>query len=153
MYFVLQATANVAAVTGAKDKTSTLSGASGRRGMHLEKRAITDCAGVIAANVKIVGACSDSPTSSSLETAAKEVSAVADSLACTDDEKATLTTHVALLTAGAAKVQEAADALNKDVEVRQSVKCLKYFTHVFFRKLEELWQQNVQDGTELSGSS
>ena len=91
---------NVNALEAAKTKTGTLAGNSTGRNTVIRKRAtsVSTCGDFVSLSAKLLAAADEAPTSSLVETMAKILSAVSDSLSCSTNEKSTLTVQVTTYT-------------------------------------------------------
>merc|ERR1712123_259373 len=113
-----QAKSNADALGGAKNKTSALAGSSTGRSTVIRKRAtsVSTCSDFITLSTTLLQAASDAPTSSTVETMAKILSAVSSALSCTTTEKATLTVQTTTYTQKISKVTAAYSGLKSSVE-------------------------------------
>ena len=118
-----QTKANVDALGAAKNKTSTLAGSSTGRSTVIRKRAtsVSTCTDFVTLSATLLTIASDSPTSSTVATMAKILSAVSDSLSCSTTEKASLTTQVTTYTQTISKVSATYSGLKSSVEGKSSV--------------------------------
>ena len=114
---------NVNALGAAKNKTSKLAGTSTGRSSIIRKRAtsVSTCADFVTLSAQLLVIANDSPTSSSVETMSKILSAVSDALSCTTAEKATLTTQVTTYTSVVSKVSATYSGLKSSVEGKSSI--------------------------------
>jgi len=113
-----QTKANVDALGAAKNKTSTLAGSSSGRSTIIRKRAtsVSTCSDFVTLSTTLLTIASDSPSSSTVATMAKILSAVSDALSCTTAEKSTLTTQVTTYTQTITKVSATYSGLKSSVE-------------------------------------
>jgi len=113
-----QTKANVDALGAAKNKTSTLAGSSSGRSTIIRKRAtsVSTCSDFVTLSAKLLTIASDSPSSSTVATMAKILSAVSDALSCTTAEKSSLTTQVTTYTQTISKVSATYSGLKSSVE-------------------------------------
>jgi outer membrane biosynthesis protein TonB len=113
-----QTKANVDALGAAKNKTSTLAGSTTGRNTVIRKRAtsVSTCTDFVTLSASLLTIASDSPTSSTVATMAKILSAVSDSLTCSTTEKASLTTQVTTYTQTISKVSATYSGLKSSVE-------------------------------------
>merc|ERR1711979_155282 len=109
---------NVDALEAAKTKTGTLAGNSTGRNTVIRKRAtsVSTCGDFVSLSAKLLAAADEAPTSSLVETMAKILSAVSDSLSCSTNEKSTLTVQVTTYTQTISKVTATYEGLKSTVE-------------------------------------
>merc|ERR1711913_172838 len=109
---------NVDALDAAKTKTSTLAGSSSGRSTVIRKRAtsVSTCSDFVTLSAKLLTAADEAPTSSAVETMAKILSAVSDTLSCSTAEKSTLTVQVTTYTQTISKVTATYNGLKASVE-------------------------------------
>lgn len=109
---------NVDALEAAKTKTGTLAGNSTGRNTVIRKRAtsVSTCGDFVSLSAKLLAAADEAPTSSLVETMAKILSAVSDSLSCSTNEKSTLTVQVTTYTQTITKVTATYEGLKSSVE-------------------------------------
>merc|ERR1712025_437623 len=109
---------NVAALEAAKTKTGTLAGNSTGRNTVIRKRAtsVSTCGDFVSLSAKLLAAADEAPTSSLVETMAKILSAVSDSLSCSNAEKSTLTVQVTTYTQTISKVTATYEGLKATIE-------------------------------------
>jgi len=104
--------ANSAAVTAAKEKMSTLAGATGRR---TSRQTATSCAEVITKSTSLTLIVSQSTSSSQITVIATEISSVSSSITCSDDEKNSLTTQISSVESALARITEALEAVQEQL--------------------------------------
>ena len=109
---------NVDALEAAKTKTGTLAGNSTGRNTVIRKRAtsVSTCGDFVSLSAKLLAAADEAPTSSLVETMAKILSAVSDSLSCSTNEKSTLTVQVTTYTQTITKVTATYEGLKATIE-------------------------------------
>merc|ERR1711983_284169 len=109
---------NVNALEAAKTKTGTLAGNSTGRNTVIRKRAtsVSTCGDFVSLSAKLLAAADEAPTSSAVETMAKILSAVSDSLSCSTMEKSTLTVQVTTYTQTISKVSATYEGLKATIE-------------------------------------
>merc|ERR1711881_125661 len=109
---------NVNALEAAKTKTGTLAGNSTGRNTVIRKRAtsVSTCGDFVSLSAKLLAAADEAPTSSLVETMAKILSAVSDSLSCSTNEKSTLTVQVTTYTQTITKVTATYEGLKATIE-------------------------------------
>merc|ERR1712212_228026 len=109
---------NSDALEAAKTKTSTLAGNSTGRNTVIRKRAtsVSTCSDFVSLSAKLLTAADEAPSSSAVETMAKILSAVSDSLSCSTSEKSTLTVQVTTYTQTITKVTATYEGLKSSVE-------------------------------------
>merc|ERR1712095_216939 len=109
---------NVNALEAAKTKTGTLAGNSTGRNTVIRKRAtsVSTCGDFVSLSAKLLTAADAAPTSSTVETMAKILSAVSDALSCSTSEKSTLTVQVTTYTQTISKVTATYEGLKSSVE-------------------------------------
>merc|ERR1712168_1447167 len=109
---------NVNALEAAKTKTGTLAGNSTGRNTVIRKRAtsVSTCGDFVSLRAKLLAAADEAPTSSLVETMAKILSAVSDSLSCSTNEKSTLTVQVTTYTQTITKVTATYEGLKSTIE-------------------------------------
>merc|ERR1711881_604443 len=109
---------NVDALEAAKTKTGTLAGNSTGRNTVIRKRAtsVSTCGDFDSLSAKLLAAADEAPTSSLVETMAKILSAVSDSLSCSTNEKSTLTVQVTTYTQTITKVTATYEGLKATIE-------------------------------------
>jgi len=109
---------NAEALEKAKTKTSTLAGNSTGRNTVIRKRAtsVSTCGDFVSLSAKLLTAAEEAPSSSAVETMAKILSAVSDTLSCSTSEKSTLTVQVTTYTQTITKVTATYEGLKSSVE-------------------------------------
>merc|ERR1719250_460211 len=109
---------NADALEKAKTKTSTLAGNSTGRNTVIRKRAtsVSTCGDFVSLSAKLLTAAEEAPSSSAVETMAKILSAVSDTLSCSTSEKSTLTVQVTTYTQTITKVTATYEGLKSSVE-------------------------------------
>merc|ERR1712212_1463830 len=109
---------NADALEAAKTKTSTLAGNSTGRNTVIRKRAtsVSTCSDFVSLSAKLLTAADEAPSSSAVETIAKILSVVSDSLSCSTAEKSTLTVQVTTYTQTITKVTATYEGLKSSVE-------------------------------------
>ena len=109
---------NADALEKAKTKTSTLAGNSTGRNTVIRKRAtsVSTCGDFVSLSAKLLTAAEEAPSSSAVETMAKILSAVSDTLSCSTSEKSTLTVQVTTYTQTISKVTATYEGLKATIE-------------------------------------
>merc|ERR1712168_333153 len=109
---------NADALEAAKTKTSTLAGNSTGRNTVIRKRAtsVSTCGDFVSLSAKLLTAADEAPSSSAVETMAKILSAVSDTLSCSTSEKSTLTIQVTTYTQTITKVTATYEGLKATIE-------------------------------------
>merc|ERR1719250_106408 len=109
---------NADALEKAKTKTSTLAGSSTGRNTVIRKRAtsVSTCGDFVSLSAKLLTSAEEAPSSSAVETMAKILSAVSDTLSCSTSEKSTLTVQVTTYTQTISKVTATYEGLKATIE-------------------------------------
>merc|ERR1711915_1101620 len=108
---------NLDALTSAKNKTEKLAGTSGNS-TYIRKRqtSITTCSDYVTMSAKLLVIAQEATTSSAVETIAKILSAVSDSLSCSADEKSSLKSQVKTYTVRIEIVTATYNGLKSSIE-------------------------------------
>merc|ERR1712121_458575 len=116
--FACSQSADELKVKAAQTKTSTLAGNSTGRNTVIRKRAtsVSTCGDFVSLSAKLLTAADEAPSSSAVETMAKILSAVSDTLSCSTSEKSTLTIQVTTYTQTITKVSATYEGLKSSVE-------------------------------------
>merc|ERR1711872_1133148 len=109
---------NVDALKSAKEKTEKLAGSSSGNSTFIRKRqtSITTCSYYVTMSAKLLVIAQEAVTSSALETMAKVLAAVSDSLSCSTDEKSSLKTQVKTYTVSIEIVTATYNGLKTSIE-------------------------------------